>query len=168
MVSSTCSEFIGGQGENRKQIFLAVFIPVGVVLLLGTLGLLFYFYKKRKSQEFSIGNDESWLLSFRDLIKPPMQHYDSGNSYQRKYSKDVFFHTKGDGAELASKRNSQVDDWVSTEGTIIYPAGKSRTSTDVGLPKLDAVSETMLNSEQNSGTKTPEEEKTKLLHAVGN
>jgi hypothetical protein len=79
-ISNGCAVFIEDRAAANQQMYMAIFIPLGIILFVGSGVLIWWFFRKRWLQQRDVGSDESWLLSFNDLVKPPIMRTGTGES----------------------------------------------------------------------------------------
>jgi hypothetical protein len=79
-LGSGCAVFIEDQTTANRQMYMSIFIPLGIIFLTGIGILVWWFFRKRWLQQRDVGSDETWLLSFNDLVKPPIKRTDTDES----------------------------------------------------------------------------------------
>jgi hypothetical protein len=65
-----CASFIADQESYFRKLFVAIFVPIGVVLAAIIIGALFWYFRKRFRRQRALGSDDTWLLNFDDLVSP--------------------------------------------------------------------------------------------------
>lgn len=64
-----CSKYLADQEAYLRRLFLAIFVPIGIVLGIIIIGALIWYFRKRFLRQRALGNDENWLLHFDDLVE---------------------------------------------------------------------------------------------------
>lgn len=70
IISNGCAMFIEGQEAAKRQMYMTIFIPIGIILFVGAGVSGWWLFRKRWLQQRDVSSDETWLLSFNDLVKP--------------------------------------------------------------------------------------------------
>ncbi|KAF7727728.1 hypothetical protein EC973_007187 [Apophysomyces ossiformis] len=65
----TCKAFTESRFKTNQQVYMAIFIPLGCVFLIGLI-LRKFWQVRRKRKATSFAGDNSWLLRFDDLVQP--------------------------------------------------------------------------------------------------
>lgn len=78
-IKSSCAAFIDDQAAQKRHLYMSIFIPIGIVLFLVALALLGRYLRKRWLTQRTLGSDEDWLLSFNELVKPPIHRWESSD-----------------------------------------------------------------------------------------
>ncbi|CAO3625307.1 unnamed protein product [Cunninghamella blakesleeana] len=82
-----CSNYIMSQNTNQVQLPLAISLPIIIVILLLIILFIIWKLRKRKKKKFfgPDGDDEdTWLLSYNNLMFPSMRHLPSDYEYKQK------------------------------------------------------------------------------------
>lgn len=66
--SAYCSQYLSDQEAYLRRLFLAIFVPIGIVLAILIIGTLIWYFRKRFLRQRALGKDENWLLHFDDLV----------------------------------------------------------------------------------------------------
>lgn len=77
VINNSCLAYIDNQASEKRQLYMSIFIPIGIVLLLVAAAFLYKFLRKRWLIQRASGSDEDWLLSFNELVKPPIHRLES-------------------------------------------------------------------------------------------
>lgn len=72
VINNSCLAYIDSQASEKRQLYMSIFIPLGVFLLLLSAALLYRFLRNRWLIQRASGSDEDWLLFFNELVKPPI------------------------------------------------------------------------------------------------
>ncbi|KAI8391178.1 uncharacterized protein BYT42DRAFT_602084 [Radiomyces spectabilis] len=86
--SPNCAAYVVEQSEAHRRVYMAIFLPLGLLLFLSLLGFLVWKvinqWKRRRRLE-----DETWLLSYHDLVRPSLKHITSTSSWSRRDAQHV-------------------------------------------------------------------------------
>ena len=73
-----CITYESDQAAKRRKIYIGVFVPIGVLVVGSIAGFLFWkCWWKRKNLVSNVPSESTWLLSFDELMRPPIQHMSS-------------------------------------------------------------------------------------------
>lgn len=76
-INNSCLAYIDNQASEKRQLYMSIFIPIGMFLFLVAAVFSYKFLRKRWLIQRASGSDEDWLLSFNELVKPPIHRLES-------------------------------------------------------------------------------------------
>jgi hypothetical protein len=94
---TVCANYIENQYISKRKTFLAIFIPIGVIVISAILASLIWYLKKRWVRQRALGSDETWLFNFDDLVKPPTNNSNEtgDDTLMREQQKDILTGANG-------------------------------------------------------------------------
>lgn len=116
---TTCAAFLQSKQESLRTLYMAIFIPIGIILFLVLVFLVYRYLRRRFIKQRELGNDETWLLSLNELLKPPMSRLESHQKYKMSRSKQISNFLQRKNSDKLSAQPSAImitDDWPSIEG----------------------------------------------------
>ncbi|KAI7874924.1 hypothetical protein K492DRAFT_211261 [Lichtheimia hyalospora FSU 10163] len=75
-----CVAYMLEQRKRARRTYIAVFVPISVVIFLVLVSLCsWYYWRQHKKRKFmrNQGSENVWLLSYDELMRPSMQHLSS-------------------------------------------------------------------------------------------
>lgn len=108
--STICANYIGNKSASKRKTYLAIFIPIGLIIMTAIIVLSAWYLRKRWLRQRALGSDETWLLNFEDLVKP------SATSCNN---------TNGGGVEDTVMKEQQRDVLVGANGRILLGGSSS-------------------------------------------
>ncbi|KAL9558812.1 hypothetical protein MBANPS3_000712 [Mucor bainieri] len=124
-IKSTCTAYIQEQAAQKRQLYMSIFIPIGVVLFLIALAFLAKYARKRWLTQRTLGSDEDWLLSFHALVKPPIHRLESSDNKTITVQKSLLSQP-----ESPSIQRSIAPDMADMDG--LHPIDQEHITTTTG------------------------------------
>lgn len=113
---NNCAVFIQSKTEERRKLYMEIFIPIGIVLFLISVYLIYRNLRHRFIKQRALGNDENWLLSFDELVKPPINRLESHHNFQMCSKQTGRQRNSNNDKSSTPPDTGIVDDWQSVEG----------------------------------------------------
>ena len=122
-----CVTYENDQAAKHRKIYIGVFVPIGIIVVGGIAGfLLWRCWWKRKKLFSSVPSESTWLLSFDELMRPPIQHMSSFQTPSSLGNRSPIL-TQQD-APLLGSGVSDNDLSSPTPGVMSSQTGASRTT----------------------------------------
>lgn len=117
-----CEKYVAAQDASRQQLYLSIFLPIGIVLGLILIGVLIWYFKRRFLKQRALGSDGTWLLSFDELVQPlSIKSVSRDASYRKEQQRDIMIGANGR---------------VLLGGSSSRPASMKRSSTPIAEEKM--------------------------------
>lgn len=114
-----CLEYTTEKSAAIRRVYLAIFVPLGIIAMALALFFIFWRCKRRKTKRGQL-QDQGWLLSFDELVRPPLKHMSTISSPSMlNYSQENW---------NAGGKNSNLQDAV---------AGRRSTVGRLGMASFD-------------------------------
>lgn len=101
-IKTTCTAFINDQAAQKRQLYMSIFIPIGIILCLIALAFLCRYLRRRWLSQRTLGSDEDWLLSFNELVKPPIHQLESNDNKKITAQKPLLSKPERSGSRSSS------------------------------------------------------------------
>ncbi|KAI8997001.1 hypothetical protein BDB01DRAFT_13819 [Pilobolus umbonatus] len=176
--NSPCSIYLQNKNASRNHMFMAIFIPIGTILSILIVGLILRCVRKQWIRQRSLGSDESWLLSYNDLVKPSLNNIDSMSSVSRQYllktnayllnhQADDVQNTNSDSNEIALKdTEGNIGQFHFLESSALLGAASSSTANKSDYEKSSESVTGSTKRSQNDKLKSPLT-KPKMIRILG-
>ncbi|KAG2235247.1 hypothetical protein INT48_004714 [Thamnidium elegans] len=95
--NTICAGYIAEQEVAHRQLYMAIFIPIGIFLFAVIIGVMVWYFKRRFLKQRALGSDENWLLSFDELVKPQISEGpgDRENAFIKEKQRDIIMGASG-------------------------------------------------------------------------
>ncbi|EPB87482.1 RGC/RGC protein kinase [Mucor circinelloides 1006PhL] len=107
-IKTICTAFINDQAAQKRQLYMSIFIPIGIILCLIALAFLCRYLRRRWLSQRTLGSDEDWLLSFNELVKPPIDQLESNDNKKITVQKSLLSKPERSVSRSSSSTGSSV------------------------------------------------------------
>lgn len=132
---NNCAVFVQSKKDERRKIYMAIFIPIGSVLFLISTYLVYRYLKRRFIRQRALGSDDTWLLSFNELVKPQINRLESSQNIQLRNRRISRQNYKNNDKYSTEVDTVIMDDWQSMEGDGDHIISQRNRSSSDSFPE---------------------------------